>query len=169
LSSLSVKKPNLTRVLEFSIDPTHMTAIDGALFCCIDPRYWNPIGENTKSTVQAFVEMKGWKFVPLTEAGGIKVLASDNPYDAAERESALRRIEQEVGLHHPKVVALSAHWDCGGYGYSKAFGNDPEQESDRLSADFLKAKEAVAARIGSAAIIELYLFDERGVQLVSFD
>ena len=169
MSSGPIKmKPAITRVLNFPIDPTHMTAIDGALFCCIDPRWWNPIGGNTKSTVQAFVEMKGWKFVPLTEAGGIKVLASEDPADAAEKESVLKRIEQEIGLHHPKVLGLSGHRDCGGYGYSKAFGNDFEKEGDQLHADLWKAKEAVEARIGSATVIELYLFDEKGVESVVF-
>lgn len=159
---------NVTRILDLPINPEHITA-DAALVCCIDPRWWNSIGNNSKSIMQAFIDEKGWKkFVPLTVAGGIKVLVSEDPADKAAKESLLSRIDQEISLHHPKVLALSVHRDCGGYGYSTAFGNNPEKESDRLSEDLLMAQQMLRERIGPDVAVELYIFDEKGVEFIEF-
>lgn len=157
----------MNRVLELSIDPSHISA-DAALICCIDPRWWNKIGGNTTSIMDAFVAMKGWnKFVPLTVAGGIKVLVSEDAADTAAKESLLARIDQEISLHHPGVLALSVHRDCGGYGYSAAFGNDAEKESERLYKDLSAAKRLLSERLGPGVALELYVFDEKGVEQVS--
>lgn len=158
----------MNRIVDLPIDPTHISA-DAALVCCIDPRWWNKIGGNTTSIMEAFVSAKGWnKFVPLTVAGGIKVLVSENPADVSAKESLLARIDQEISLHHPKILALSVHRDCGGYGYSTAFGNNAEKESERLYQDLSSAKQILSERLGSAVTFELYIFDEKGVEEVSF-
>ncbi len=160
--------PNVKRVLKLPIDTKHFDAVDIALLLCIDPRWWNPIGKNAVSTIVEFAKAKGWSFVPLTEAGGIKLLASDDPNDAVRKEAMFQRIGQEIGLHHPKALGLTVHRDCGGYGYSKEFGNDPEKESAALYEDLWKSKNVLEAKFGAKVKIELYVFDGEGVEEVSF-
>jgi hypothetical protein len=159
--------PKVKRVFEFRIDMGRFD-VDAALILCIDPRWWNPIGENSASAIMKFAKAKGWSFVPLTEAGGIQLLASGGSKVAVRKEAMLQRIEQELGLHHPKVLGLSVHRDCGGYGYAEAFGNDPVKENARLYEDLWKAKNILEEKFGARARIELYVFDEHGVEEVSF-
>ena len=171
-SSIPVMKPSkVVRVLEFRINAAHITNADVAIVCCIDPRWWKPyeFEGNRISSVQAFLNTKGWEdSVPLTEAGGIKVLVSNDPADVACREVLFARIEQELGLHHPRVLAISVHRDCGAYGYTKAFGNDEGSESARLYADLWQAKQLLEPRFGSRAKLEFYVFDAEGVEEISF-
>ncbi len=154
------------RVMSYPIDPTHIGA-DATLVVCIDPRWWNALGTNPLSLIQAFINAKRWTCVPLTEAGGVKLLASEDPADAIRKEVLLQRIEQELGLHHPGILALSVHRDCGAYGYAKAFGNDPDHENDRLVADLMSARKICDERFGSRARIELYIYDAEGVEEVN--
>lgn len=155
--------PKIKRVLNFRIDPSHLK-IDACILVCIEPRLWNKIGGNSVSAMQAFADAKGWKFVPLTIAGGVKTLVSDNPDDLAQKEAQLWRINQELDLHKPGIIALSVHRDCGAYGYPK----DPEKESETLYTDLWKAKVLVEERFGSRARLELYVFDADGVEEISF-
>jgi len=157
------------RVFEFSIPKDHIK-VDVAFIGCIEPRFWNPAPGNGLSTIDAFMQDKGWEYTPLTEAGGIKVLVSDDPHDAAQKESLLFRIAQELRLHHPPIIAASVHRDCGGYGYSVAFGNDAGREGERLNADLRKAHNLLKARFGSRVEqILLFIFDFEGVEEVEPD
>ncbi|GEM_PF-2752112 len=165
---VEMPKPKKTRVLDFPIDPAHVKAVDAAILICIEPRYWNKVGNNPCSTLQAFVDMKRWKFVPLSIAGGVKTLVSDDPADALQREAQFARIAQEIELHRPRILSLTVHRDCGAYGYSKAFGNDPDREEARLDADLWRAKNVVEDKFGSQVRVELYAFDENGVVAVEF-
>jgi hypothetical protein len=160
-------EPKIEKVLEFPIDSAHML-VDATIILCIDPRWWNRIGKNPISAVQAFADAKGWAFVPLNKAGGIKVLASRNPADDARKRVFLSEIEEELGLHHPKILAITVHRDCGGYGYAKAFGNDADRENERLYGDLLEAKSVLEEKFGSRVRIELYVFDAKGAEQVSF-
>jgi hypothetical protein len=159
--------PKVKRVLEFHIEMKHFD-VDVALIVCIDPRWWNSVDHNPSCTIVEFMKGKGWSFVPLTEAGGIKLLISDDPKDAVRKEAMFRRIEQEIGLHHPKVLGITVHRDCGGYGYVEAFGNDPEKETARLYEDLWRAKNMLEEKFGNRAKTELYIFDGKGVEEVSF-
>lgn len=165
----AMPEPKTKRVLKFPIDPQHIKKVHAALLCCIDPRWWNKIGKNPISAIQAFADAKGWVIVPLTEAGGIKLLVSDDPKDAVRKEALLQRIEEDLEvLHHPEILALSVHRDCGANGYSKAFGNDSEKEGGHLYEDLWRAKYLLEEKFGSKARIELYIFDAEGVEEVSF-
>jgi hypothetical protein len=156
------------RIFTFPIPADHIE-VDVAFIGCIEPRLWNPHPDNGLSTIDAFMRDQGWTFVPLTVAGGIKVLVSDNPADAAEKESLFFRIDQELNLHHPKIIAASVHEDCGRYGYSVAFGNDPDKEGERLQNDLRKAEEILRAKFGSRIEeIRLFIFDFEGVEEVEF-
>ena len=168
VSTMTMAEPKVERIVRFPIDATHTKSIDAAIVVCIDPRWWNKRGGNSISSVQALVDAKAWTFVPLSEAGGIKVIASDDPADADRRETLLARIEQEIGLHHPRILALTVHRDCGAYGYAKAFNNDAERENDRLYGDLQRAQEVLMPLFGSRARIEFYVFDAEGIEQVSF-
>jgi len=159
--------PRRVRIVNHSIDPRHGDA-DACLNVCIDWRWWNPIGKNLRSTIEEFRIKKNWRFVPIDEAGGAKLLASDDPADAPRKNALLQRIEQELGLHHPGILALSVHRDCGAYGYFKAFDNDHEQEDSRLIGDLYKAKQICEQRFGARVRIECYIFDAEGVEDIIF-
>jgi len=51
-----------------------------------------------------------------------------------------------IDLHHVKTLVVLGHWDCGGYGGSKAFGN-PGKEEARYTADLKAAKKLLAAEL----------------------
>lgn len=159
--------PKVKRVLEFHIEMKHFD-VDAALILCIDPRWWNPATANPSAMIVEFVKAKGWSFVPLTEAGGIKLLVSGDPKDAVLKQAMFQRIEQEIELHHPKVLGLTVHRDCGGYGYAEGFDHDPGKENARLYGDLWKAKNVLEEKFGTRARTELYIFDGKGVEEVSF-
>jgi hypothetical protein len=161
--------PIVRKTSEFHIDSAHIQSVDAALICCIDPRWWKP-GEDGRSAIDKFVTTRGWQtFVPLTEAGGIKVLASENPADAARRETLFSRIEQELGLHNPKILACAVHRDCGAYGYAKAFGS-AEAESVRFWEDLEKAAQALQTRFGDhLPPLQFYIINADGSEEIVFD
>lgn len=168
--TLSVK-PSITTIVEFPIDTAHIKNVDVAIVCCIDPRWWRLYQHNGNfvSSIQALLNTKGWKTnVPLTEAGGIKVLVSGDPADRERCETLLARIEQEIGLHHPRILAVSVHRDCGAYGYAAVFDNDEARENERLYGDLWRAKEILDARFGARVTIEFYIFDAKRVEQVLF-
>ncbi len=90
---------------------------------------------------------------------------------------------RELGLHKPPILALTAHRDCGAYGYFDAFGNDAKKENERLYADLEKASAVVEKRLGEEREKarcesrsdghlhpkhEFYVFDLEGVEQVKF-
>lgn len=157
------------RILEHRVGSDHDLKIDIAMVLCIEPRFWNAISGNVDSTINALVRSERWAFVPLVEAGGVKVLASDDVRDVAERESLLFRVEQELGIHHPEQLGISVHRDCGGYGYRKAFNNDEKKENDRLYGDLEKARIILDGRFGHRVKkIRSFVFDFDGVEEVTF-
>ena len=64
---------------------------------------------------------KGYDLISL--AGGIKSLIEDGTVDNFE----LTQLQLSDHLHHPQVIVLVQHEDCGAYGGSKQF-QSPEQE-----------------------------------------
>jgi len=160
-------EPRYARFLEHPIDPRHGRA-DACHIVCIDWRWWNPIGENPTATIGAFWKKKQWVTVPIDAAGGAKLLASDDPADELLRSALVKRVHQELGLHHPHILALSVHRDCGAYGYSAAFDGDAEKEAKRLSEDLWKAKQWCEKEFGASVRVECYIFDARGVEEVLF-
>ena len=152
------------RIFSFPISAEHVQ-VDVAFIGCIEPRFWNAHPENGLSTIDAFMRDQGWTFVPLTSAGGIKVLVSENPADVPQKESLLFRIGQELDLHHPRIIAASVHKDCGAYGYSAAFDNDTAKESNQLQEDLRKAEDILKEKFGSRVEeIRLFTFDFEGVE-----
>lgn len=154
-------------VFQYPISPDHIE-VDISLVLCIEPRFTNPIGRNDRSTADAFMRSKNWKCVYLPQAGGAKVLASDDPAHKAEKDAFLARIDQEIGLHHPKRLGASVHLDCGAYGYSKAFG-DMEKERTTVLHDLEKAGALLRERFGPrVGAFVFYLFTFEGVEEVRF-
>ncbi|HEY5220570.1 MAG TPA: hypothetical protein VIJ29_00250 [Candidatus Paceibacterota bacterium] len=161
-------EPRVALVFKHSINPDHLM-IDIALILCIEPRFTNPIGENERSTADAFIKSKNWKCVYLPRAGGAKILASEDPADAPKKAAFLADIEQEIGLHHPERLGLSVHMDCGGYGYSKTFGNDLAKERAVLLGDLKKAGVLLGEKFGARVKeILFYVFTFDGVEEIYF-
>lgn len=159
--------PNIERIVKLHIENDHAPA-DAAVLLCIDPRFWAKDPEG-KSIIQSLIEAKGWKkWVPLTEAGGIKLLVSEDSADQGRQKALLERIEEELKLHHPKVLLLTVHRDCGKYGYSKAFNNDAQVENDRLYGDLWKAEQLLKTKFAGQVEIQSCVIDLDGAESVAF-
>lgn len=76
---------------------------------------------------------EGYDLVSLP--GGIKSLLEDGEIDNFE----LNQLQLSNRLHHPPVVVLVQHEDCGAYGGSKQF-QGAEQELDFQRQELAKAK-----------------------------
>jgi carbonic anhydrase len=90
-----------------------------------------------------------------------------NFLDYATRENALKQVELSSKLHGISSVYLFAHWDCGGYGGSKAFSSDQEQKQ-RYQDDLNQAKALIKEKF-PLLNVHTYLahLDEKGE--VSFE
>lgn len=76
---------------------------------------------------------EGYDLVSL--AGGIKSLIEDGKIDNFE----LAQLQLSERLHHPPVIVLVQHEDCGAYGGSKSF-QDADQELNSQGQELAKAK-----------------------------
>ncbi|MDO8474351.1 MAG: hypothetical protein Q7S62_02305 [bacterium] len=76
---------------------------------------------------------EGYDLVSL--AGGIKSLIEDGQIDNFE----LRQLQLSDRLHHPSVIVLVQHEDCGAYGGSKGF-QEADQELNFQGQELAKAK-----------------------------
>lgn len=89
---------------------------------CMDFRFRNPLNRYFGTRFP-----DGYDLVSL--AGGIKSLIEDDKIDNFE----LAQLRLSDRLHHPPVIVLVQHEDCGAYGGSKAFGSFQEElEHHRL-------------------------------------
>ncbi len=159
----SVPQAKLHTVLNTTVPPEHVKA-DVAIVCCIEPRLHNRLEHRPLPLIDKFAQEQGWQvYVPLTEIGGVQVLASEDPKDHIRKEALLQRIEKEIEIHHPPVISLTLHTDCGAYGYSKAFGFASNKEEAQLCHDLWLARITVQKRIGDAVPIRQHIIGVNGV------
>jgi hypothetical protein len=149
------------------LDMSHydLTETDGGIIVwCVDGRFH----KRGNSLLHAFLEKKGWEYYDLIiEPGAIRVLASHDPKDAAERGSLIYRLRKSKEFHAAKGgsygtnVVLADHDDCGGYGYRKVF-NDLNAQFRRFVLDLESAKRAFLQEIDPTANVELYVAKGNG-------
>ncbi|MBU1131322.1 hypothetical protein KJ840_04270 [Patescibacteria group bacterium] len=108
----------------------HQHKAEAILITCIDFRFH-------QATIQYVSEELGLKdFDLLTVPGVAKNLAEGN---VSGKE--IIRIIKEVSrpLHQIKKIVVMNHWDCGGYGGSKSFASEKDEE-EKYKSDLQKAK-----------------------------
>lgn len=111
---------------------------------CIDFRFRKILNEFLTSRFP-----QGYDLISVV--GGVKRLISDLP----ENNFILEQLEISDKLHHPPVVILIQHEDCGAYGGSKAFANFDEELNAQKS-ELAKAEQILKKEFPQI-IIEKYL------------
>jgi len=103
---------------------------DIAVLSCLDFRF--------RKADQSAIEKLGFKHVDWFRWPGVTkpMLASENFFELFCQ--AINNVS--IKLHHVSKILLLCHWDCGGYGGSKAF-SCPEEEETTYQNDLRKAKE----------------------------
>ena len=64
----------------------------------------------------------------------------------------MKQIKLSIQLHKAPLVILMLHMDCGGYGGSATFRNDPEVEFAHHTEALKKAKDFLVAEIPGLAV-----------------
>lgn len=115
---------------------------DIAVLSCLDFRF--------RQADQEAIEKLGYKNVDWFRWPGVTkpMLASENFF-----ELFCQAIENvSIKLHHVNKILLLCHWDCGGYGGSKSFSSEEEEEA-KYQSDLKQAKEKLQARFSDLEIL----------------
>jgi hypothetical protein len=99
-------------------------------------------------------------------AGGAQALALESGPDHDVFSS---QIAKSIKLHHTDRVILMVHMDCGGYGGSKAFGDDRKKEWNHHAAELQKAADFVRATFPEIKTVESLIADFDGIREIIVD
>jgi hypothetical protein len=144
-------------VVKFDSSPEHYNA-EKCIFWCFDGRF--------AELYNKFIADRGFRESQIDVvkgAGGAQPLAGEA---GADRDVAESQIAKSIKLHHTERVILMVHIDCGGYGGSKAFGNDHQKEWDHHLGELNKAAAFVRKKFPSVKDIELWIADFDGAHKV---
>ena len=120
---------------------------DACVVSCYDARF--------ELLLKKFLKRRGFNLVDhLKIAGSVKGMAS--PDNETDREFLLRMIAISKRLHHPDLVVMVGHNDCGAYGAAGA---------DVIAADLVRAREVLRAADPSLPV-ECYFSDFDGMYWV---
>jgi hypothetical protein len=123
--------PKEELLFSFQSPREHYVA-DACVLWCFDDR--------VRGILDPFIKFLGFKHVDVVDLdGGAKALAGE---DSPDRASLMRRLDASIRLHGTKMVVLTLHVDCGGYGYSKAFA-DAEAEYAHHREELARARDFV--------------------------
>lgn len=143
----------MNRIIFHKTSRQHYKA-DAVIVWCFDDRFSELTNKLTKEN--------GWRQIDLIKiAGGAKELATDG--ETAEKRFLADQIAKSIALHHPAVIALMVHADCGAYG--KSF-DDSKSEADFYAAELVKAEVNLKTFLGEFDIslpIKKYLADFEGI------
>ncbi len=139
------------RIFDFPIPADH-EKVDAIIVCCTNPRFWNPARGNGLSSIDAFARDQILNFVPITETGGIRILASEKTEDVDRQRSLIHRLAKALDRYHPHVLLATACHDSV----------EPLDER-QLSDDFWKAKKILEREFGSRVELQFFIFDLDGV------
>lgn len=115
--------------MEFKYQNLHNA--EAILITCIDFRFH----QVTTQYVKEKLDIKDFDL--LTIPGVAKNFVEENQLSTG----AIRIIKEvSLPLHQIKKVILIGHWDCGGYGGSKNFDSEADEE-ERYQVDLQKAKQ----------------------------
>ncbi len=129
---------------------------DACVVWCFDDRF--------SDLLEAYKKERGFKHADVVEcAGGAKALAAP---DGADRDFVVNQIKLSNQLHKTPHAILMVHIDCGGYGGSKALGNDHAMEWKHHVEELEKAAAFVRATFPEMETVECCIADFDGVYRV---
>lgn len=140
--------------IPFESSAEHYKA-EACIFWCYDARFGD--------AYENFLEQRGFphsKIDAVKGAGGAQALAGEAGPDRDVAESQLRK---SIKLHHTDRVVLMVHMDCGGYGGSKAFHDDHEEEWNHHAAELEKAADFIRKTFPEIKTIECWIADFDGM------
>ncbi len=127
--------------------PREVYTADACVISCFDARF--------DLAVRKFLKRRGIvTYDQVKIPGSARSLAA--PECEADRDFVLRMIGTSVGLHHPELVLLLGHNECGAY---------PGEPAGTIAADLVRAAEVVRARM-PGMVLECYFLDFDGVYRV---
>jgi carbonic anhydrase len=144
-------------VIKFESSKEHYKA-EACIVWCYDARFADLYND--------FILERGFsesKIDAVKGAGGAQALAGEAGMD---RDVARSQIAKSIKLHHTERVVLMVHMDCGGYGGSKAFGDDRQTELDHHSAELKKAADFVRSEFPEIKEIECWIGDFDGIRKI---
>ncbi|MFH0873994.1 MAG: carbonic anhydrase [Candidatus Komeilibacteria bacterium] len=125
---------------EFNLDRHHC---DLAVLKCIDFRF----READQKFIQETFGVRDFDLI--TWPGAAKAIVTDE----LMREQTVNVLKNVcIGLHGIKKLVILNHWDCGGYGGSKAFAS-AEVEADTYNKDLIQAKQLLETHLAGVEII----------------
>ena len=112
----------------------------------------------------AFLKENGWSHKDVISLpGGARALASNDPADAAARQTIFQAIKTSIAAHDAKWILLTIHFDCRGYGI--AFSSD-EAERETQKLDIEEAVRFVSENLSPDFFVEGRFVDGRGIHPV---
>jgi hypothetical protein len=109
----------------------------------------------------AFLGENGWSHEDVISLpGGARALASQDPADAAARQTIFQAIKTGIAVHEAKWIMLTIHFDCRSYGVT--FPSD-EAEQDQQKRDLEEAVLFVSANLPPEFFVEGRFVDGRGI------
>lgn len=124
----------------------HCSAV---VFTCMDFRFRKELGQ--------FIEDRneGLGIEPFDDPKLPGAAKNINELDG-DLDLATKSIGISCDLHEAKTIVIVNHEDCGAYGGSAKFGNDPESEQKFHEEELKKAREKIAAKFPGKEIILVY-------------
>jgi hypothetical protein len=112
---------------------------------CIDFRFQKDLNEYLEDRFPGAYDR-------IAVAGGVKSLLED----AASGGFELDQCAVSYKLHHPKIILLFQHEDCGAYGGSKEFAN-PEAERSFQAGELQKAEKVIVHTFPDVAVERFFV------------
>jgi hypothetical protein len=109
----------------------------------------------------AFQRKNGWSYKDVISVpGGARVLGSQDPADAAAKQTIFQAIKTGIAVHEVKWILLTMHFDCRSYGIT--FPSD-EAEQARQKRDLEEAVRFVSENLSPEFFVEGRYVDGRGI------
>lgn len=113
---------------------------------------------------EAFLRENGWSHKDVISLpGGARTLASNDPADAAARQTVFEAIQTSIRAHEAKWILLTIHFDCKGYGIT--FPSE-EAERKRQKRDLETAVRFVREKLSEEFFVEGRFVDGNGIHPV---
>ncbi|MES2953616.1 MAG: carbonic anhydrase [Patescibacteria group bacterium] len=129
------KKVRVQKIFDYPSSMGHYDA-DVCTFRCFDDRF-------TRAT-EELERAQGWTHHVdrIVRPGGAKRLICDDPSDPTiDAASCLDDMQLSVKLHHPKVIAIFLHQECGAYG--DAMPKEHDKALEFIAVELRRARETI--------------------------
>lgn len=132
----------------------HHYKASACIVWCFDDRFTKSL----EKIIRCY-KIKNYDLVKV--AGGAKSLAI--PGNSSDKDFILKQIQTSIKLHNAQKIILMTHSDCGAYGGLKAFGNDPDKETEFHKKELENAKKFLEENISQNLKIETIFVDFKSI------